>query len=138
MIILIIWIFRDIFIWIFRINKPLKFCGCWLRLIETEKFVGYWDRGSSSRLRNLLDVKNDTHINKSLLDVETKTSRLWAIDVDTETPSRLLLITPWKWSNFVCIQNLRKWLGFWVQKLRKYCSLWKWFRIQKLWNCEIS
>ena len=49
------------------------------RLIETWKFGGCRDR-DSSRLGNLLDV-------------ETETSRDWAKDVDTETPSRLSLIS---------------------------------------------
>ena len=49
------------------------------RLIETEKFLGFRDR-DSSRLGNLMDV-------------ETETSRDWAKDVDTETPSRLSLIS---------------------------------------------
>ena len=50
-----------------------------LRLIETEKFLRCGD-GDSSRLVNLVDV-------------ETETSRDWAKDVDTETLSRLLLIS---------------------------------------------
>ena len=49
------------------------------RLIETEKFQRCRDR-DSSRPGNLLDV-------------DTETSRDWAKDVDTETPSRLLLIS---------------------------------------------
>ena len=61
-----------------------------LRLIETEKFLGCRDR-DSSRLGNLLDV-------------ETETSRDWAKDVDTETPSRLSLIpAPNKFSNSILI-----------------------------------
>ena len=50
-----------------------------LRLIETEKFLGWQD---SSKLENLMDV-------------ETETSRDWTKDVDTETPSRLSLISGW-------------------------------------------
>ena len=50
-----------------------------LRLIETEKFLGYRDR-DSSRLGNLMDV-------------ETETSRDWAKDVDTETPLRVLMFS---------------------------------------------
>ena len=49
------------------------------RLIETEKFLGCRDR-DSLRPGNLMDV-------------ETETSRDWAKDVDTETPSRLSLIS---------------------------------------------
>ena len=49
------------------------------RLIETEKFLGCRDRDSS-------------RLGKSM-DVETETSRDWAKDVDTETPSRLSLIS---------------------------------------------
>ena len=47
--------------------------------VETKKFLGFRDR-DSSRLGNLMDV-------------ETETSRDWAKDVDTETPSRLSLIS---------------------------------------------
>ena len=50
-----------------------------LRLIETEKFLGCEDR-YSLRLGNLMDV-------------ETETSQDRAKDVDTETPSRLSLIS---------------------------------------------
>ena len=90
------------------------------RLIETERFLGCrdWD---SSRLRNFLDVETETHWDwkiswmsrlrlietekflgcrdryssrlRNLMDVETETSRDWAKDVDTETPSRLSLIS---------------------------------------------
>ena len=49
------------------------------RLIETEKFLGCWDR-DQSRLGNAMDV-------------ETMTSRDWAKDVDTVTPSKILLIS---------------------------------------------
>ena len=56
-----------------------------LRLIETEKFLGCRDR-YSSRLGYLMDV-------------ETETSRDWAKDVDTETPSRLSLISDVKLKN---------------------------------------
>ena len=55
---------------------------CWMsrpRLIETWKLARCRDR-DSSRLGNLLDV-------------ETETSRDWTKDVDTETPSRLSLIS---------------------------------------------
>ena len=64
------------------------------RLIETEIFLGCQDR-DSSRVRNILAVETKTHRDWEiyLLDVETKTSRDWAKDVNTETPSRLLLIT---------------------------------------------
>ena len=90
------------------------------RLIETKKFLGCRDR-DSSRLRNFLDVETETHRDwkisgmsrprlietekfqrcrdrdssrpGNLMDVETETSRDWAKDVDTETPSRLLLIS---------------------------------------------
>ena len=51
-----------------------------LRLIETEKFLGCRDR-DSSRPGNLMDV-------------ETETPRDWA--KDTQTPSRLLLISDLK------------------------------------------
>ena len=50
-----------------------------MRLIDTGKFIGCQDR-DSLRLRNLLYV-------------ETETSQDWAKDVDTETPSRLSLIS---------------------------------------------
>jgi len=97
-----------------------------LRLIETEKFVGCRDR-DSSRLKNFLDVETETQRDweicwmlrprliktwkfggcpdrdssrlGNLLDVETETSRDWAKDVDTETPSRLSLISVYKSSN---------------------------------------
>ena len=91
-----------------------------LRLVETEIFLGCRDR-DSLRLRNFLDVETETHrdwkiswmsrlrlietekflgcrdrdssrLGKSM-DVETETSRDWAKDVDTETPSRLSLIS---------------------------------------------
>ena len=90
------------------------------RLIETEKFLGCRDR-DSLRLRNFLDVETETHRDwkilwmsrlrliktekflgcrdqdssrlGNLMDVETETSRDWAKHVDTETPSRLLLIS---------------------------------------------
>ena len=83
------------------------------RLIETEQFLGCQDR-DSSRLRNFLDVKTETHQNlkiswmlrlRNLMDVETETSRDRAKDVDTETPSRLSLISelsPSLSSFFVC------------------------------------
>ena len=90
------------------------------RLIKTGKFIRRRDR-DSSRLRDFLDVETETHrdwkiswmsrlrlietekflgcrdryssrLGKSM-DVETKTSRDWAKDVDTETPSRLSLIS---------------------------------------------
>ena len=91
-----------------------------LRLIETEKFLGCRDR-YSSRLGYLLDIETETHQDweiswmsrprlietekflgcrdrdssrlGNLMDVETETSRDWAKDVDTETPSRLSLIS---------------------------------------------
>ena len=90
------------------------------RLIETERFLGCRDR-DSSRLRNFSDVETETHWDWKiswmsrlrlietekflgcrdryssrlgyLMDVETETSRDWAKDVDTETPSRLSLIS---------------------------------------------
>ena len=49
------------------------------RLIETEKILGCRDR-DQSRLGNAMDV-------------ETMTSRDWAKDVDTVTPSKILLIS---------------------------------------------
>ena len=88
--------------------------------METEKFVGCRDR-DSSRLKNFLDVETETHRDwkiswmtrlalietekflgcrdryslrlGNLMDVETETSRDWAKDVNTETPSRLSLIS---------------------------------------------
>ena len=72
------------------------------RLIQTKKFLGCRDQGSS-RLETFMDVKTETHqdleiswmlIQNSsrlgdLLDVETHTSLDWVKNVDTETPSRL-------------------------------------------------
>ena len=78
---------------ILRMSRP--------RLIKTGKFLGCRDR-DLSRLRNFLDVKTETHRDwkiswmsrlRNFLGVETETSRDWAKGVDTETPSRLLLIS---------------------------------------------
>ena len=104
-----------------------------LRLIETGKFIGCRDR-DSSRLRNFLDVETETHWDwkiswmsrprlienekflgcwdwdssrlGNLMDVETETTRDWTKDVDTETPSRLSLISEsslggWLWVSAV-------------------------------------
>ena len=96
---------------------------CWMsrpRLIETKKFLGCRDR-DSSRLRNFLDVETETHRDwenswmsrprlietekilgcwdrdhsrlGNAMDVETMTSRDRAKDVDTVTPSKILLIS---------------------------------------------
>ena len=61
------------------------------RLIETWKFAKCRDR-DQSRLGNLLDV-------------ETETSRDWAKDVDTETPSRLMLISDMVGLDFSFLQG---------------------------------
>ena len=67
------------------------------RLIKTEKVLGCRDR-DSSRLG-------------SLMDVETETSRDWAKDVDTETPSRLSLISDM--SNTSYIVSLHPNVDYW-------------------------
>ena len=114
---------RFLFFWLKMAQQD--FDNLWmlrLWLIETGMYVGCRDR-DSSRLRNILDVKTETHRDwdiswmsrprliegekylgcwdqdssrlGNLLDVETKTSRDWAKDVNTETPSpsRLSLIS---------------------------------------------
>ena len=65
-----------------RLIETDKFLRCRDQLIETEIFLGCQDR-DSSRPGNLMDV-------------ETETTRDWAKDVDTETPSRLSLISDQK------------------------------------------
>ena len=109
---------------IYRMSRP--------RLIETERFLGCRDR-DSLRLRNFLDVETETHRDwkiswmsrlrlietekflgcrdwystrlGNLMDVETETSRDWAKDVDTETPSRLMLISDMVGLDFSFLQG---------------------------------
>ena len=100
-----------------RLIETKKFLGC--RDRDTSR-LGCRDR-VSSRLRNFLDVETETHWDweitwmsrprlietgkflgcrdwnssrlGNLKEVETEASRDWAKDVDTETPSRLSLIS---------------------------------------------
>ena len=71
------------------------------RLVEIEKFLGCRER-DSLRLEKFLDVETEKFLGcreryssrlGNLMDVETENSRDRAKDVDTKTPSRILLIS---------------------------------------------
>ena len=108
------------------------------------------------RLRNFLDVKTETHRDwktwmlrlRNFMDVETETSRGWTKDVDTETPSRVLLIygvefcqqfngafktsITASYNNVECctmslVLTLRALVGQWVGQLAGNCHVWRSF-----------